>query len=187
MKYARLLLLLPALGALGCPDVGDWDEPLGPVRLGHIDSKLVGEWRYTGTEDKGPGRLTITAFDKNQYVMTVSAPAEKKTSFYRAFTTTVSGYDVMNLKELDADPGDGAWFYARFQQPQAGHLEIGLLRTAPLDGTPDDVESRRQAIGDLYPEPSLWQSLMNCTPLEDSPEENDAAAKTATTPIALDR
>ena len=57
MRHARLLVLLPVVFAFGCP--GDWDEPLGPVRGGHIDSKLIGEWRCTSKEDKSQGRVSL--------------------------------------------------------------------------------------------------------------------------------
>jgi hypothetical protein len=174
MKHARLLLSFPAVLLMGCP--GDWDEPLGPVRGGHIDSKLVGDWQCAGP-DKAAGRVSIVAFDKNQYVIAMTPPdAKEKVGFYRAFTTTVSGYDVMNVKELDADPGDGAWIYARFFQPEDGRLNIQLLKTEPLDGTPDDVESRRQAIGDLYLEAALWEGLLSCEPFKDA---NDAGSQAA--------
>jgi hypothetical protein len=184
MRHARLVLLLPALFTLGCPGVGDWDEPLGPVRGGHIDSKLLGDWRCTSEDDKTPGRVSIVAFDKNQYVIAVaSLDGKEKTTYHRAFTTTVSGHDVMNVKELDADPGDGAWIYTRFHQPRAGQLGIELLKTEPLDGTPDDVESRRQAIGDLYLEAALWQGFLRCVPFE-AASKDEPASKAEAGPAA---
>ena len=142
MRHKRLLVVLPALFCLACP--GDWNEPLGPVHGGHIDAKLVGEWRCEMAEHPAKVRLSIVPFDKDQYVMAVVDLDDKKreATYFRGFTTTVSGHDVMNVKELDERPNDGGWTYARLHLPQDGHLAIDSVRKEPLDGVPDDVESR---------------------------------------------
>lgn len=175
MRHARLLVALPAVFCLACP--GDWDEPLGPVRGGHIDSDLVGDWRCEAKQNEDPNTISIVPFDKNQYVITVWPDKEGKLNQYRAYTTTVSGYDVMNVKELDADPGDGAWIYMRFHLPQAGHLQVDALRVEPLDGVPSDVDSRRQAIGDLFQEPALWENGFTCVPSKGEEKPADDAGQ----------
>src|SRR5262245_61218971 len=166
MRHARLLLLLPAVFALGCP--GDWDEPLGPVRDGHIDAGLVGEWRCAPEDapDEDPVKLEIVPFDSNQYVLTALSLARRahQVPHYRAHTTTVGGRDVMSVKELEGDPGNGHWTYMRFHQPQPGRLRIDMLKTEALEGVPADVDSRRQAIGDLFEDPALWESGIVCVP-----------------------
>lgn len=170
MRHQRLLVLLPALLGLACPSPVDWDEPLGPVHGGHIDSTLLGKWRCLDGDADGFA-LTIVPFDKDQYVMAMSGltDKDKQESFLRAYSTTVSGHDVMNIKELDDDPNDGAWLYARFHFPQDGHLSIHPVRKEPLDGVPDDVESRAQAIGDLFENPTLWEDGYRCLPFKDEP------------------
>lgn len=169
MRHKHLPALLPALLLIACP--GDWDEPLGPVHGGHIDSRLVGEWSCEVVAEPGRLRVAIVPFDKDQYVMAVVNLSDPKvlTTYFRAFTTTVSGHDVMNLKELDDNPSDGAWTYARFHFPEDGRLAIDPVRKEPLDGVPEDVESRRQAIGDLFEVPELWEAGYRCRPLKDEP------------------
>jgi hypothetical protein len=166
MRHARLLVLMPALVALGCP--GDWDEPLGPVHGGHIDAKLVGDWRCQESGKAEHFRLTIAAFDKDQYVMMLSDPAHREApDAMRAFSTTVSGHDVMNIQILADEPRSGSWTYARFHFPPDGRLAIDPVRKEPLQGVPDDVESRRQAIGDLFGAPELWEDGYRCVPFKD--------------------
>jgi hypothetical protein len=169
MRHARLLVLLPALVALGCP--GDWDEPLGSVHGGHLDQKLVGEWRCEDPADHTRFRLSMVPFDKDQYVLVLTDLADKKpaTTCFRAFTTTVSGHDVMNLKALGDEPRDGGWNYARFHFPSEGQLQIDPVRREPLTDVPDDVESRRLAIGDLFDVPELWEDGYRCVPFKDEP------------------
>lgn len=171
MRHA-LLSVLPALLSFACPSPTDWDQPLGPVHGGHLDSTLVGRWRCADADLVFS--LTIVPFDKDQYVMAMTDLSEKgkQPSFLRAYTTTVSGHDVMNVKELDDDPKDGAWTYARFHFPQDGQLSIDPVRKEPLEGVPDDVESRRLAIGDLFAAPELWEDGYSCVPFKD-----DAADK----------
>jgi hypothetical protein len=172
MRNPRLLVLCAALLGVACP--GDWDEPLGPVHGGHLDAKLIGEWSCKEAEGPAEVRVSIVPFDKDQYVIALNATGEKKekTTYFRGFTTTVSGHDVMNLKELNDDPSEGGWTYARFHQPQASHLSIDPVRREPLESVPDDLESRRQAIGDLFEAPELWEDGFRCAPLKD-----DAATK----------
>jgi hypothetical protein len=169
MSAKRFLVALPALLCLACP--GDWDEPLGPVSGGHIDAKLVGDWSCQGADEPVKFRLTIVPYDKDQYVMVTADLADKsaKPGYFRGFTTTVSGHDVMNVKELDENPSDGAWIYARFHFPQDGHLWMDPVRKEPLDDVPDDVESRRLAIGDLFDAPELWEAGYRCVPFKDEP------------------
>jgi hypothetical protein len=166
MKYARVLVALPALFCLACP--GDWDEPLGPVRGGHIDEKLVGDWRCQETDGGGkPFRLTIVPFDKHQYVFVSIDPDKREPpGAVRAFTTTVSGHDVMNIQILDDKVRDG-WNYARLWFREDGRLAIDPIRKEPLQDVPDDVESRRLAIGDLFAAPELWEDGFGCVPFKD--------------------
>jgi hypothetical protein len=167
MKHARLLVLLPALLATGCPD--DWDEPLGPVRGGHIDAKLVGDWRCQEVGGTEAFRLTIIPFDKDQYVFVTSDPASRKApGAIRAFTTTVSGHDVMNIQILDDTVRSDGWTYARLWFKDDGQLSINPIRKEPLKDVPDDTESRRLAIGDLFSAPELWEDGYACAPF---PEE----------------
>jgi hypothetical protein len=169
MRHTRLLVLLLALFGIACP--GDWDEPLGPVHGGHIDSTLVGEWRCDAVGGPARLRLSIVPFDTDQYLMAMIdlTDQKEKTTYLRGFTTTVSGHDVMNLKELDDNPRDGAWTYARFRLPQDDRLTIEAVRKEPLDGVPADVESRREAIGGLFENPELWEDGYRCRPFKDEP------------------
>jgi hypothetical protein len=167
MKNARLLVLLPALLATGCPD--DWDEPLGPVRGGHIDERLVGDWRCREMSQSESFRLTIVPFDKDQYVFVTSDPGKREgPGAVRAYTTTVSGHDVMNIQVLGDKVHSGGWTYARLWFTDDGQLSINPIRKEPLRGVPDDVESRRLAIGDLFGAPELWEDGYACVPF---PEE----------------
>lgn len=172
MKHARLLVLLPALVALGCP--GDWDEPLGPVRGGHIDERLVGDWRCQEVGKVETFRLTIIPFDKDQYVFLTSDPSKREApGAVRAFTTTVSGHDVMNIQVLDETVRSNGWTYARLWFAEDGRLSIDPIRKEPLEDVPDDVESRRLAIGDLFSAPELWEDGYACVPFKD--EANPAS------------
>jgi hypothetical protein len=170
MRHARLLLLLPAVFALGCP--GDWDEPLGPVREGHVDSRLVGRWLCRADDDPTTFILSIIPFDKDQYVLALTDPvdARKEIGFLRGFTTTVNGHDVMNLKDLDETPADGKWSYARFDVLPDGALGVRLLDGTPLDSVPDDVESRALAIGDLFETEELWIRGPRCARVKEEPD-----------------
>jgi hypothetical protein len=166
MPHARLLVLFPALLALGCP--GDWDEPLGPVHGGRIDAKLVGDWRCRESGEAAHFRLTIVPFDKDQYVFMASDPARREApDAMRAFTTTVSGHDVMNIQILGDQPRHDAWTYARLWFPPDGSLSIDPVRKEPLRDVPEDVESRRLAIGDLFAAPELWEDGFRCVPFKD--------------------
>jgi len=170
MRHTRLLVALPALACLACP--GDWDEPLGSAHGGHIDSKLVGDWRCDVVGEATKFRLAILPFDDDQYVMTLVGLGEKKefdTIWVRAFTTTVSGHDVMNVRVLEDDPRKGGWSYMRFHFPQDGHLAIDPVRKEPLRDVPDDVESRRAAIGDVFESPELWEDGYRCVPFKPEP------------------
>jgi hypothetical protein len=157
----RLLALLPALLAFGCP--GDWDEPLGPVRGGHIDAKLVGDWRCQKSGEAAKLRLMVVPFDKDQYVFLMSDPTGREGPvFIRAFTTTVSGHDVMNIQILEDQVRSDSWTYARLWFGEDGQLAIDPIRKEPLKDVPDDVESRRLAIGDLFSAPELWEDGYRC-------------------------
>jgi hypothetical protein len=166
MRHARLLVALPALFCLACP--GDWDEPLGPAHGGHIDSSLVGEWRCQERGGKDGFRLSIVPFDKNQYVFVSVDPTNREPpGAMRAFTTTVSGHDVMNIQILGKTAKSDGWTYARLWFPQDGHLSIDPVRKEPLKDVGDDVESRRLAIGDLFSAPELWEDGYACVPFEE--------------------
>ena len=167
MRHARLIVLLPAVVALGCP--GDFDEPLGPVQGGYIDSRLVDRWQCQAVDDPTTFLLSIVPFDKDQYVLALTDPVDgrKEAGFLRGYTTTVNGHDVMNLKELDHDPASGKWSYARFQLLADDTLGVSLLNWEPLEGVPDDVESRALAIGDLFEDPDLWAGGPRCVRFKD--------------------
>lgn len=169
MNTARLLVALPALFCVGCPD--DWDEPLGPVRAGHIDERLVGDWRCQERGQTNVIRLTIVPFDKDQYVFVMSDPVKRVNpdppAPMRAYTTTVSGYDVMNIQSLEDQVRSDGWTYARLWFREDGELSIDPIRKEPLRSVPDDVESRRLAIGDLFASPELWEDGYGCVPFKD--------------------
>jgi hypothetical protein len=166
MRHARLLVLLPALVALGCP--GDGGDPLGPVLGGHIDAKLVGDWWCPDKSASQGIRLTIVPFDKNQYAFVLSDPGKRKApEAWRAFSTTVNGHDVMNLQGLGDTVRTDEWMYARMELHEDGQLWINLVRMEALEGVPEDVESRRLAIGDLFDSPELWDDGFGCVPFKD--------------------
>ena len=172
MRHTRLLVALPALLCLACP--GDWDEPLGPVRGGHIDAKLVGDWWCGDTGGTQTFRLAIIPFDKDQYVFVTSEPDKRKApGAVRAYTTTVSGHDVMNIQILDDTVRSDGWTYARLWFAEDGRLSIDPIRKEPLAGVPDDAESRRLAIGALFASPELWEDGYACVPFpeEEKPSE----------------
>lgn len=177
MRHSRSLVLLPAFLAMasGCPDPADWKEPLGSVEGGRVEAELIGEW---SCQEEGKATrlvLGIVPFDAHQYVILLTEASTKKRDgkaekvFLRAFSTDVeAGQSVMNLRFLEDDPTTGKWTHARFLRRE-GQLQIDTVRPSALEGVPEDAESRRQAIGDLFLSPELWDAYYRCVPLKDEP------------------
>jgi hypothetical protein len=174
MRHARLLVLLPALVALGCP--GGEEEPLGPVRGGRIDTTLVGDWWCHDRSGRENVRLTLVPFDRNQYVLVLSDPGQRKApEAMRVLSTTLNGHDVMSIQSLGDTVRTDEWTYARMWSPEDGKLSVDLVRMESLEGVPEDVESRRLAIGDLFDSPELWEAGFGCVPFKDE-EKNERVA-----------
>jgi len=97
-------LLLVFLCICGCPFESDF--PLSQCSDANIDKALLGIWRLEPETGEESGTLTIYRFNDHEYVLLAKGENEENTDLIRAFSTTINGYQFLNIQGVNGSRGE---------------------------------------------------------------------------------
>ena len=158
-RWWSLAALPLALLLSGCPY--ESSEPLSPPGAASLDARLFGTWSCRLGEDEKAARVTILAFDAQQYVLLWEQPGETP-ALLRAHKSELGGLPFLNFQVPDPPerPAERTWSFARYTF-EGERLHVTAVTD---DAFPKGLAlaELRAGIEQRSADPALYEPLAEC-------------------------
>jgi hypothetical protein len=158
MRRRARVLLMVATCVIPTACITGFKYPLGSIEEAFIEPNLLGSWTCSSADEPTPSVLKIIDFDGKQYY--IESP-EGDPSHFRALGHRIEDVSFLSVRELGAKDDD--WTFLEYALPDADHLSLRAVETAPFEDVIDDPPSVRQRLAEQMQDPEVVAALLSCT------------------------
>jgi hypothetical protein len=140
--------------------------PLDPEPQTEIDSRVLGGWRcmFAEPDSQRVFAMELKSSGKGRYQATTMV-AGGDLGRYQVHVSLVKGRPVVNVRSLQAEPGEKPWLLLRYDLLKPNILSVGAVRDQWLAGVPDSAAAVRKALEQASDEGEVYEDAFVCLKL----------------------
>ncbi|MGH9385992.1 MAG: hypothetical protein ACRD2N_17070 [Vicinamibacterales bacterium] len=141
--------------------------PLDSAPQTDIDARVIGGWKRMFAEPDANRvfAMEVKPSGNRQYQATTMV-AGGDLGRYQLYASTLKGEPLVNVRSLQAEPGEKPWVFLRYEFLKPNVLHVRAIREAALEGTQDSAAAMRKSLEQSKDDSEIFEDAFVCLRLK---------------------